>query len=115
MRDHGRAIRMRVGRTVRRLRLSRGMSQERLAELVGNSGKHIGQIERGEVNVGLDVLSSIAAALSADVADLFGEPRRRRTIRDTTITLTRRDLDLLGAMWRRIRSQRAPRATRSSG
>lgn len=54
------------------------MSQEQLAEVVGNTGKHVGQIERGEVNVGLDVLSRIAAALSVDVADLFTILSRRR-------------------------------------
>lgn len=70
--------RTRVGRNVRRVRRARGLSQERLAELAGNTAKHIGQIERGEVNVGVDFLARIAAALAIDVADLFAWRRRRR-------------------------------------
>jgi transcriptional regulator with XRE-family HTH domain len=72
MRDNLRTVRLRVGRNVRHLRLQRGLSQERLAELVGNTAKHIGQVERGEVNVTIDILTSIAVHLSVGVAELFG-------------------------------------------
>ena len=78
MRDNRREIRLRVGRNVQRLRRLRGFSQERLAELVGNAGKHIGQIERAEANVGLDILSGIAAAVGVDVSELFVDRGRRR-------------------------------------
>lgn len=71
MPENRRSIRLRVGRNVRERRLRRGFSQERLAELAGYSTKHIGQIERGDVNVSLDHLASIAASLSADIVDLF--------------------------------------------
>jgi transcriptional regulator with XRE-family HTH domain len=72
MRENPRTVRMRVGRNVRQLRLLRDLSQERLAELVGNNYKHVGQIERGEANVTLDILTRVASALSVSVADLFG-------------------------------------------
>ena len=72
MRDDLRATRLRVGRTIRQLRRLRGLSQERLAELVGNTYKHIGEVERGETNVTIDILTAIAAGLSVKVADLFG-------------------------------------------
>jgi len=72
MRENARAVRLRVGRNVRYLRRLRGFSQERLAELVGNTYKHIGQVERGEVNVTIDILTAIAAGLSVNVGDLFG-------------------------------------------
>ena len=62
MRDHGRAVRTRVGRTIRQLRRQRGWSQERLAELANSSAKHVGQIERGQVSAGVDALAEIAAA-----------------------------------------------------
>src|SRR5215213_4357704 len=86
MRDHGRAVRTRVGRTIRRLRQQRALTQERLAELAGNGWKHIGQVERGEVNVGLDVLAQIADALSVGLGDLFADvPARRRSRPDTVV------------------------------
>jgi transcriptional regulator with XRE-family HTH domain len=81
MPDPGREIRLRVGRAIRRLRLARGFSQERLAELAGSSYKHIGVIERGKSNVGLDALARIAGALSVDASSLFTPPSRRRAAR----------------------------------
>jgi transcriptional regulator with XRE-family HTH domain len=66
------AIRLRIGRNMRRLREMRRMTQVQLAELVGtNNDRHMGQIERGEANVGLDYLAKIADSLSADIAELF--------------------------------------------
>lgn len=84
MSDH-REARTRVGLNVRRVRRAHGISQERLAELSGGNTKHIGQIERGEVNVGLDVLDRVASALGVDVADLFASPQRRRIDRSLFI------------------------------
>jgi transcriptional regulator with XRE-family HTH domain len=74
MRDNLRAVRVRVGRNIRHLRRLRGWSQERLAELVGNTSKHVGQVERGEVNVTLDILTAVALALGVPVGELFGPP-----------------------------------------
>lgn len=71
MKDDLKAIRVRIGRKVKQLRLLRGLSQEKLAELVGNQYKHIGQVERGEVNVGIDILAKIAANLGVDVSELM--------------------------------------------
>jgi transcriptional regulator with XRE-family HTH domain len=101
-----RAVRLRVGRHVKRLRRSRGFSQERLAELVGNTGKHIGQVERGEVNVGLDILARIASALSVDPSDLLvAHPRRRRS-EPPLFLVNRRELEQLEQVVRSIRSAR---------
>lgn len=72
MADNARTVRLRVGRNIRQLRRQRGWSQARLAETVGNTDKHIGQIERGEVNVTLDILTAIAGEFSVNVGDLFG-------------------------------------------
>jgi transcriptional regulator with XRE-family HTH domain len=78
MQDHVQAIRERVGRNVRDLRIERGWSQEQLAERVGNTDRHVGLVERGEVNVTIDILSTIAAHLSVDVARLFAAPEVER-------------------------------------
>ena len=69
--EQAEAVRQRVGRNVRRLRELREWTQDELAEKVGNTNRHVGQIERGEVNVTIDYLAKIAASLSTDVATLF--------------------------------------------
>jgi transcriptional regulator with XRE-family HTH domain len=103
MPDNPRAIRLRLGKNVRRLRTSRGLSQERLAELVGNTGKHVGQIERGQVNVGVDILARLATALATDVAALFVDPDRRRGDRGK-FAVTGRELTLVEEFIRKARS-----------
>src|SRR5258708_37575743 len=102
MRDHGRAIRRRVGRTIRRLRLAGDLSQERLAGRAGNTWKDVGQIERGEGNVGPDVLAGIAGALSVDIADLFVEPRGRLPGPAASYGITRDDLPQIRKVLRPI-------------
>jgi transcriptional regulator with XRE-family HTH domain len=69
--EQAEAVRQRVGRNVRRLRDLKGWTQDELAEKVGNTNRHVGQIERGEVNVTIDYLAKIAESLSTDVAALF--------------------------------------------
>jgi len=112
MRDPGRAIRTRVGRAIRRLRLLRGLSQERLAEIAGSSGKHLGAIERGDANVTLDILGRIAAALTVDPGDLFSEPRGRRAA--ATLVITRDQIDAIVAITNVVKRARAPRSGRGS-
>lgn len=118
-----RAVRLRVGRNVRHLRLLRGLSQEDLAELVGNTYKHIGQVERGEVNVGIDILTAIAHGCSVNVADLFkadagGAPDATAYPQDSTVyTMTPRELDHVEESLRiigRVRGARRRRKTSPS-
>src|SRR3954452_16792157 len=106
MRDDGRAMRTRVGRGIRRVRLLRGLSQEKLAERAGASWKHVGQIERGEVNVGLDVLERLARAQSVDPADLFLEPRGRRSSALTPHAITRAQIQTIEDILRVVKSPR---------
>ena len=56
-----------VGFSIRRIREQRGLSQEKLAALAGLHRAYIGQIERGEKNVGLKNLEKIAKALELEV------------------------------------------------
>lgn len=100
------ALRLRVGGNVMRLRLLRGLTQEQLAERAGNTGKHIGQVERGELSVGIDYLAAIASALEVDVTSLF-----TGTDSDAPVfLLSDRELavlDEVADIARRLRSQRA--------
>ena len=106
MSEQLRAVRLRVARNVQHLRRSRGLSQEQFAERVGNTAKHMGQIERGEVNVTIDILTRIAAALSVDVAELFVQPPRRVRAGSSRIFVSGHDLEQIEAIVRRMRSGR---------
>jgi transcriptional regulator with XRE-family HTH domain len=88
-----RQLRARVGRGMKRLRLLRGLSQEQLAERVGNTDKHISLVERGETNVGIDILGAVAAELNVDVTDLLGSPNQSKN--SPTLSISQRDLDLV--------------------
>lgn len=56
-------INKRVGSNIRKLRGKKGLSQERLAFEADLHRAYIGQIERGEKNIGLQNLEKIAKAL----------------------------------------------------
>ena len=60
-----------VGFRIRSLREDRKLSQEKLAELADLHRTYIGQIERGEKNIGLKNLERIANALRVNIKDLF--------------------------------------------
>jgi transcriptional regulator with XRE-family HTH domain len=63
--------RLKLGKTVRRLRLKREWSQEQLAERSGLHPNYIGGIERGERNVAVDNIERLAHALGLHPKDLF--------------------------------------------
>jgi transcriptional regulator with XRE-family HTH domain len=60
-----------LGAQLRRLRLERSLSQERLAERAGLNYKYIGQVELAKQDPGADVLVRLARALGVPVGQLF--------------------------------------------
>jgi len=60
-----------VGFNIRTVRQERGISQEKLAALAGLHRAYVGQIERGEKNIGLKNLEKIAKALKVKTKDLL--------------------------------------------
>ena len=60
-----------LGAQLRRLRLERSLSQERLAERAGLNYKYIGQVELAKQDPGADVLVRLARALAVPVGQLF--------------------------------------------
>jgi len=61
------------GATVRRLRVDRGWTQERLAEASGLTTTYVGQVERGVRVPSLTVVLKLARGLSVSPSDLLGD------------------------------------------
>lgn len=59
-----------LGKVIRMLRHSRGISQEELADIASIDRSYIGQVERGTRNLSFSNLSKIATALGVTVSDL---------------------------------------------
>ncbi len=59
------------GEKIRAVRKSRGLSQDKLAELSKIDRSYIGRIDRGEVNITLDKLYTLADALACSPCDLL--------------------------------------------
>jgi transcriptional regulator with XRE-family HTH domain len=104
--QHARA---RLAKTVKRMRLLRGWSQEQLAERAGKTHKSIYRVERGS-NVRMDVLDGVAAGLGVDVTDLFGSPLKASNSPKSVIT--QQEIELIDAALRivaRLKRRRSPR------
>ena len=65
------SARLIFARNVRKERLARALSQERLAELSGLHRTYVGSVERGERNISIDNIERLANALEVDVVDLL--------------------------------------------
>jgi transcriptional regulator with XRE-family HTH domain len=60
-----------LGKHVRKLRLQKGLSQEKLAELANLHRNYVGGVERGERNVALLNIVALAHALRVKPAKLL--------------------------------------------
>ena len=63
-----------VGWNVRRVRVARGVSQERLAFDAGVDRSYVGGLERGEMNPSVDILERLASTLQVATHELLVEP-----------------------------------------
>jgi transcriptional regulator with XRE-family HTH domain len=68
-------IRARVGKSVQRLRLAKGWSQEELADQAGMHRTYVSGIERGIRNATVTVLERLAIALGVAIGDLTDAPK----------------------------------------
>jgi transcriptional regulator with XRE-family HTH domain len=64
-------IQKKFGARIRELRQGKGLSQEALAHICDLDRTYIGSVERGERNISLINIHSIASALQVPVKELF--------------------------------------------
>ena len=60
-----------IGIEIRRIRKSKGLTQEQLAELAGITYKYLGLIERGKTNPSIDTMLGITGALNISMDKVF--------------------------------------------
>lgn len=62
-----------IGQKIRSLRLEAGLTQERLAEIIGVSHQQVQKYENGTTRLTTDKLQMVANALSVEVTAFFGD------------------------------------------
>jgi transcriptional regulator with XRE-family HTH domain len=65
-----------VARNLRRLRRSRGLSQEELADRAGINRNYVGMLEREENSATVDMLEKLADVLNVDPIEFFKRSSR---------------------------------------
>jgi transcriptional regulator with XRE-family HTH domain len=71
MRAYKTAVRRRLAERVTAARKRQGLTHEQLAERAGIGVRELSRVANARVNVSIDIVSALAAALSVDVHDLF--------------------------------------------
>tara|TARA_B100000614_G_scaffold261073_1_gene289601 strand:+ start:1842 stop:2171 length:330 start_codon:yes stop_codon:yes gene_type:complete len=88
-----------VGKHIKQLRREQKLSQQALAELAGISYKYLGEIERGQVNLSVEVLVKIAESFQVPPGDLLVDILEEDTktvaqIKSIFSELSKRDAEL---------------------
>lgn len=108
------SVDVRLGQRVRKRRLEIGMSQERLAELVGVTFQQVQKYEKGVNRIAASRLYDICIALETTIAKIFedigkgaaGATRGRSEVEDTLATAEGVQLVTLFAKIKSIRVRR---------
>ena len=66
-------IKQKFGNNLKRLRLEKGLSQEKLALIAEIDRTYIPSIEKGERNVSIAIAEKLAIALNVPITELFKE------------------------------------------
>ena len=83
-------IAKKIGTRFRALRRRRTYTQEQVAEKAGMNSTYYGRVERGEANISLELLVSIARALGLSLSDLLDiepEKSQEQLMADFTLLL----------------------------
>jgi transcriptional regulator with XRE-family HTH domain len=73
-------VRKFLGQRLRELRKQGGLSQERLGKRSSLSGKFIGEVERGEKSISIDILYRVSVALKVPLRHLTDVRPGRRAV-----------------------------------
>ncbi len=71
-----------LGLRIKELRKLRGLTQDKLSEMVGIEAKHLSRIEVGSSYPSLDTLEKIAVALKAELKDFFEFDHQGKSVRE---------------------------------
>ena len=66
-----------VGSRLKSIRVKRKMSQAAIAEASGISSKYLGEVERGEANISIELINRIAVALNASMSAILENEHER--------------------------------------
>ncbi len=70
-------IKKTIGNNLRYIRFQKNLSQEKFYEQYNLNPKYMASIERGEINIGVEFLANLAAALDVSIHDLIQEDATR--------------------------------------
>lgn len=66
-------IKQKVGLKIKEIRKSKGLSQEKLANIAEIDRTYLPTIEKGERNVSIEILEKLSKALEINIKDFFDE------------------------------------------
>ncbi|WP_339258040.1 helix-turn-helix transcriptional regulator [Paenibacillus sp. FSL R5-0713] len=64
-------LRQLIGTRIRAMRNTKGLTQQKLADIAGLDYRYIGALERGERNFSIDTLEKVLLALNVSISDLM--------------------------------------------
>ena len=74
--EQDKTLLLQLGERVKALRVTRGLSQEELAERAGMSLKHLGEIERAATEPSITAVLGLCKGLEVRVLELLPDPAR---------------------------------------
>lgn len=78
-----------LGKNIQALRLQKGLSQEKLAEMIDMSAHHLSSIERGAHLMRIDKLIALMNALDCSPNQIFKDDVRAASCTDTALLSAR--------------------------
>jgi len=97
-----------LGARIKEIRRVRGLSQEKLAEMINVDPKHVSRIEVGRSFPSMDTLEAIAKALRVELKDFFEFAHQRKSsqelIEEISGLLTEAEEDKLRLVFKIVRS-----------
>ena len=73
-------IQVSFGNIIRKIRLSKGISQESFADLCGLHRTYISDVELGKRNISIENIEKVANALGVRISEIFEEVEKNESI-----------------------------------